>query len=401
MNNVSDEVKYLLSPNAIRERTKKIYKAALEGKTHFKINEDKLALVTPYVINVIKENYPDLNIPFHSRWGHFKPGGIDRAAQFREQLTDDKIEIARKMLDLVITSVLLDAGAGPLWKYNENGTKINRSEGLGVASFHMFMSGAFSSDGSQIANGQGLQKITPTDIKQHFQVSDDNPLVGVEGRANLLKSLGDCVISKPEVFKDARPGNIIDHMISNYGEKFKASDLLYNVLLHFGDIWPARIKKDGISLGDVWSHSLLGEKETFESLVPIHKLSQWLTYSLIEPIMDAGINVTDVDGLTGLAEYRNGGLFVDLGALELRDPSLYEKAHLPSSELIIEWRALTLQLLDQIGEQVQNELGFTSNEFPLAKVLEGGTWWAGRKIAASKRSDNSPPIKIESDGTVF
>ena len=109
MNNVSDEVKYLLSPTAIRERTKIIYDAALAGKTHFKINAEKLKEVTPYVIEVIKENYPSLEIPFHSRWGHFRPGGIDRAAKFRSQLNDDKIEIARKMLDLVITSVLLDA----------------------------------------------------------------------------------------------------------------------------------------------------------------------------------------------------------------------------------------------------------------------------------------------------
>lgn len=401
MNNISDEVKYLLSPQAIRERTKKIYDAALAGKTHFKINEDKLKEVTPYVIEVIKDNYPSLEIPFHSRWGHFKPAGIDRAAKFKETLKDDKLEVARKMLDLVITSVLLDAGAGAAWKYNENGVEINRSEGLGVASYHMFMACAFSDDNTQSANGAGLQKITPADIEKHFQVSSDNPLVGVEGRANLLKSLGECVSSKKEIFKAERPGNIIDHMLKNYGETFQASDLLYNVLLHFGDIWPARIKKDGVSLGDVWSHSLLGENNSFESLVPIHKLSQWLTYSLIEPMMDAGINITNVDGLTGLAEYRNGGLFVDLGALELRDSSLYEKAHLPSGELILEWRALTLQLLDRIAREVQNELGFTPSEFPLAKVLEGGTWWAGRKIAASKRSDSSPPIKIESDGTVF
>jgi len=47
-----------------------------------------------------------------------------------------------------------------------------------------------------------------------------------------------------------------------------------------------------------------------DGLVPIHKLSQWLSYSLVEPLMAAGIEVTDLDGLTGLAEYRNGGLLV-------------------------------------------------------------------------------------------
>ena len=54
-------------------------------------------------------------------------------------------------------------------------------------------------------------------------------------------------------------------------------------------------------------------------LVPLHKLSQWLAYSLIEPLQTSGIGVTDIDGLTGLAEYRNGGLFVDTGVLAFRD----------------------------------------------------------------------------------
>ncbi|MGE0634502.1 MAG: DUF1688 family protein, partial [Pseudobdellovibrionaceae bacterium] len=41
------------------------------------------------------------------------------------------------------------------------------------------------------------------------------------------------------------------------------------------------------------------------------------------------------------------------------------------------------------------------SEFPLAKVLEGGTWWAGRFLAAEKRQGGPPPIQIKSDGTVF
>jgi hypothetical protein len=46
-------------------------------------------------------------------------------------------------------------------------------------------------------------------------------------------------------------------------------------------------------------------------------------------------------------------------------------------------------------------MNLTSEQFPLAKVLEGGTWWAGRFLAKEKRSDGSPPLQIESDGTVF
>jgi hypothetical protein len=117
--------------------------------------------------------------------------------------------------------------------------------------------------------------------------------------------------------------------------------------------------------------------------------------------MDAGIEITEVNLLTGLPEYRNGGLFLDFGVLELKDKNLVNVEHLANSELVVEWRALTVCLLDQVGALVQQKLNKKPSEFPLAKVLEGGTWWAGRKIAKSLRSDGGPPLKLKSDGTVF
>lgn len=398
MNNID----YIRSPEAIRERTMKLYNLSLEGKTNFEIHENKLEEVAQFVLETIKNNYPSLEIPFHSRWGHFRVGGIRRDEQVDQALKGtDALEIARTKLDLAITSVLLDAGAGPTWKFDENGTFFNRSEGLGVASFHMFMDAAFSTDGSLKAQATKLQTISSKDIEKYFQVTESNPLVGTQGRALLLRSLGETIANKSDIFKDGRPGNIVDHLIAKHGKSFRAQDLLKAVLEHFGDIWPSRIEMDGTNLGDVWSHPALGEKNSFESLVPFHKLSQWLTYSLIEPIIEAGVEVTAVSEMTGLAEYRNGGLLIDKGLISLRDKSLYEVAHKPDSEVIIEWRALTIVFLDKLADIVRNKLGFSAEEFPLAKVLEGGTWWAGRIAAKEKREDSSPPLKLDSDGTVF
>ena len=411
MNKLPEHIDYLLSPKAIRDRTFKIYEASKDGKTNFQINEDKLENVASLVLDVIKDNYPSLEIPFHSRWGHFQVGGIDRNAKLNEMISsknkEDKKEQARIKLDLAITSVLLDAGAGPTWKFLENfsgdSKEFSRSEGLGVASWHMFIQGVFATDQSKQlrADASKLKSITGEDIKAAFQVSSDNPLVGVEGRAGLLRSLGETVASKPNVFKDGRPGNIIDHMVNKYGETFNASNLLQEVLVHFGEIWPSRIKQDGFNLGDVWHHPLLGEKNDINALIPFHKLSQWLTYSLIEPIEEAGIKIENVAGMTGLAEYRNGGLLIDSNLIELRDPTLLDKAHKPDSEIIIEWRALTVVFLDKLAAIIRKELNKTEEEFPLAKVLEGGTWWAGRRLAKQKREDSSPPLKLDSDGTVF
>ena len=50
---------------------------------------------------------------------------------------------------------------------------------------------------------------------------------------------------------------------------------------------------------------------------------------------------------------------------------------------------------------VRAELGVTAEAFPLARVLEGGTWAAGRRIAAERREGGGPPLTIDSDGTVF
>ena len=77
------------------------------------------------------------------------------------------------------------------------------------------------------------------------------------------------------------------------------------------------------------------------------------------------------------------------------------KAHAPGEEIIIEWRALTVHALGLIGQKVCELLGKSPEDFPLARVLEGGTWRAGRKIASELRSDGTPPLRIDSDATVF
>ncbi len=390
------DLNYILSPRCIRDGAKKIFDATQSGKTHFAYHPEKLTSTVDFVMETIKQNYPDLNIPFHSRWGHFRPGGEDRAKWLERQISQlDRIEQARIKWDLVIPSVLLDAGAGPDWKYHEMETNkdFNRSEGLGVASFHMFMAGQFSSKGIQQTDAEGLKKITPASIEKYFQVSPSNPLVGVEGRARLLQNLGKAMENKT-FFKNGRPGNLIDYLISKHGNTIPAESLLRAVLDALGPIWPGRETFEGVNLGDVWKHSSLG-------LIAFHKLSQWMTYSLVEPLQDAGITVTGAEGLTGLAEYRNGGLFLDSGLIAFKNSEDQKKSWGPESDLIIEWRGLTIYLLDIMGNEVQKKLGRTPQEFPLAKVLEGGTWWAGRRIAKSLRPSGEPPLNIKSDGTVF
>lgn len=395
---------FLFNPSSVRDRAAQMYEYINSGRGHFVYHHAKFKPTVDYVLAVIKEKYPDLKIPFHSRWGHFRAGGVDRVWRMDGRMgANSAMERARTQLDLVITSVLLDAGAGPDWKYFEDSSQraYTRSEGLGVASFYMFLAGALASDKKSLrADAEGLNAFSVADLKKHFQVSNSNPLLGLEGRVGLLNSLAKAVSDKKR-FKDGRPGNIIDYLVGRYGQTIPAPYILLAVIEGFGSIWPGRLTARGQNLGDVWAHSKLNGGDEFESLVPFHKLSQWMTYSLIEPMREAGLTITHVEKLTGLAEYRNGGLILDSGLISLAKPEQADLSWKPDSDLVIEWRALTVYLLDRIGEEVRTALNLSEEEFPLAKVLEGGTWWAGRQMAGERREDGGPPLRIESDGTVF
>lgn len=407
----TESARSLLSAAAVRSRAHQMLQHGLEGGlTHFNVDLGRLESCADEVVATIREAYPSLEIPFHARWRHFSAGGHDRwDAVMHGASWSDAPEMARAAFDLAIVSVLLDAGAGAQWRFEEGrtGETYIRSEGLAVASFDMFIGGAFSSrpEDPFRVDADVLLAFTPEDLASGFQVTTGNPLVGVEGRSSLLNRLGRVVATNPDIFgqhDDPRPGGLFDVIAATAdGDTIKATSILEALLSHLGPIWPGRITLGGVDLGDTWRHPLIDAPDATKGLVPFHKLSQWLSYSLIEPLEWAGYTVVDVDGLTGLPEYRNGGLFLDTGVLSLKDPADASRPHTVDSALVVEWRALTVALLDRIAEPIRTKLDFRAEDFPLAKVLEGGTWATGRRLAKERRQDGSPPLTIISDGTVF
>jgi hypothetical protein len=403
-----DDIDYLLKPKAIMDKAYQIYRYAEQGNTHFDINMDKLPAVAELVLEVTQKNYPSFEIPFHSRWGHFNSEKLNRVDEFNKNLIGfDANERGRRKLDLVITSVLLDAGAGDDWAFTDpvTGEVIARSEGLALASYHLFCEGYLSSDKNDPmrADAEALMNLKENTIAEVFQVTEKNPLVGLEGRTKLLNKLGEILLKKKSFFKDGRPGNLVDYfdgLMAN-DDQLMAEQVLLAILQGLGDIWPGRIQLGGKNLGDVWAYPPFKKGQSTHDLIPFHKLSQWLTYSMIEPLIEVGFNISQVEQLTGLAEYRNGGLFIDGEVLTLKDPENFKIAHSPDSELVIEWRALTLVMIDKVAEYIRNKLQKSEVDFPLPKVLEGGTWWAGRRLAKEKRAGGGPPLNINSDGTVF
>jgi hypothetical protein len=423
------QIAYLRTPVAIRERCDRLFNLACADQLHyFRCDLTQLDRVANYVLEVMRDQYPDLDIPFHSRWRHFEVGSVPRLAELEQNLAGlTPLEKAQTKFDLAVVSVLLDAGAGSDWQYREPETEVvfRRSEGLAVASFRMFCQGAFSSDPQRPlqADARGLQSLTSQKLAQGFQVTHTNPLVGVEGRLELLQRLGQSLHAVPQLFGtgNPRPGHLVNYLLdSTVGEREKflpdwttsrnasgqtiqlaASTVLSAVLEGLGRIWPGRVAIADVNLGDVWSHPALKGDDPSDGYVPFHKLSQWLTYSLLEPLQELGLEITGLDELTGLPEYRNGGLCLDLGLLEVKDTAVLKERHLPGSEVIVEWRALTVSLLDKIAATIRQQLNLSPVQLPLVKVLQGGTWTAGRRIAAQLREGGVPPIQIESDGTVF
>ena len=383
-----EAIRSLLSAAAVRARAHEMLELTLAGKVEgWRVDLDRLADAADLTAAVTRENYPDLDIPFHARARHFV-AGPPRLPE------GDPAARARAAFDLVILSVLLDAGTGPGWRFVDpaSGGTYSRSEGLAVASQRMAEAGELDD----------LTGLDADRLSRAFQVSDDNPLAGLEGRAALLRRLGAQVQARPDLFPGGRPGGLYDTLAARAeGRTLPAPAILELLLEALGPIWADRLVIDGIPLGDCWRHPAIRRDDITDGLVPLHKLSQWLSYSLIEPLEESGINVTDVDGLTGLAEYRNGGLFVDLGVLVLTDPADATREHHVSDPLIVAWRALTVALLDRMAPLVRERLGVDEASFPLARMLEGGSWAAGRRIAAENRPGGGPPFNIISDGTVF
>lgn len=374
---------WLCSLAAVRQRCGALLALAEQDRlAHVSLDQSRLPVAADYVAGVIRGAYPDLTIPHHARWRHFSVGGIDRWGAMRAKLDAPPDAIARLRIELCIVSVLLDAGAGPDWRYTEpdTGLVLTRSEGLAVASLDAFRAGLFSYRGRPGADADGLRLVDAESLGRAFQVSAANPLAGLDGRVALLQRLAGAGPLGALYNAAVQDGAVsVPHLVG--------------LLLHrLGPVWPSRHELDGRALGDVWPHPMAPD----DGFVPFHKLTQWLAYSLLEVFEDAGLRVTGTEALTGLPEYRNGGLLIDLGVLRLRAaPS----GPLPVDHpLIVEWRALTVALLDRLAPLICARLG---RDLPLSRLLQGGTWDAGRQIARQMRPGGPPPLAIISDGTVF
>lgn len=355
------------SLEAVRPACKHIFDFVKSNQSeHFTLHLERLAEVAALVKKVSSDRYPaPLVVPYHSRLRHLPAEACGLSAE--------------ALFDLVTVSVLLDAGAGANWKFEYRGNYFARSEGLGVASFAMFTAGLFGRDaaGDPALSAQSLVDLSATSLAAGLQISSHNPLLGLENRKELLCRLGERLVA----LNYTRPSDLLKEFTGTENKVIEMSRFWQKV---FNFIIPVFPKKD------IHLH------KATDTQVPFHKLLQWLMYSYVE-VLERNFHCTVHNKAlqTGLPEYRNGGLFVDLGVLELKTPTTGDCPFAVSSDLVIEWRACTVVLLDLLREKYFFDL-------PLACLLEGGTWAAGRVVAKNRRPESGDsPIPVLLDGTVF
>ncbi len=407
----------IMSASAVRQRCTQIGEIAVSGQANwFSINDEKFDQCVRMVQHTCKRNYPDLKIPLHSRWRHFELPGKNLWHHYTGDFQGDLENLARSAIDLVFVSVLLDAGAGQQWRFLDPVTRsvLSRSEGLAAASIELFFNHLAKYDPNLgwSVTADSLSALTAQELSHAFQHSAENHLVGVEGRLELLHGLASTLDNQASGQGTGgggyhRPGCLMDEILTIakpglHGEPVVgASDILDLVLRRFGEMWPRGYHCQGLNLGDCGYHSLLESDDPTSGIVPFHKLSQWLTYSLVEPVEWAGVTVEGLDDLTALPEYRNGGLLLDIGALQPLDEALMFSTLALDSEAVVEWRALTVYLLDRLALRLRRSLALSEKQLPLGSVLQGGTWLAGRELANQLRANGAPPLRLLIDGTVF
>lgn len=431
---------FLLSLNSVRERCYKVQEAANRNRlVHFDVDQSKLEEMIQFVILIIKRDYDTPSeIPVYGRWRHFNIGGRQRLHNLMQSWTSlgqSPLEQTRKLIDILVVACLMDMKPCQTYCYAElsTGRVFKRKDGIAVSMLDMFLAGAFSSDPSNPhrVDSDGLINLSLDKLKGGLQFNENNSFVGIDERLEILNHLGHVLKNRTDYFgKEAqRPGNMMDYLLSHPTTiKTKKGPLIsietiWPVVLEMGELWSA---EEGIGgnpgLGDVWSCKAISNNDD-ENLVSFHKLSQWLIYSIIEPMEKLlGATIEGTDLLTPLPDYCNGGFLIDTGFLTLK-PVDYERgiknyhanSLLPyqpkvevapmfdmSDPVVIEWRALTVAYLDLVCERVRQSFGLSKKLLSLSQLIQGGTWSAGRELAEiSRPNTHEPPIVIKIDKRVI
>ena len=352
---------HLLTAAAVRERCGLVFAAAERGETRHFAARPATASTTrsTRVVGVTRRRYPDLAVPFHSRWRHFSAGGVDRARLVAPGA--DPAETARARLDLAIVSVLLDAGAGPGWRYREaeTGLVLARSEGLAVASLRAMQAGLFSADPRVPwrADAAALASLIGRPARRR-----------ASSMAGKIRSpgwrAGPCCCAASARSRRAGPtcsarrrrlGNLYDFWLAQR-DALPAPDMLRLVLRAFGPIWPGRLSLGGVPLGDCGRHPAV-PGDGSRAVSQAQPMAGLFADRAARRCRVHDHRYRRADRPRRIPQWRAVPRY--RGHRRRATPTCRAARSTRSREEIVEWRALTVALLDRLAERVRERLGLT------------------------------------------
>ncbi|HFL3389496.1 TPA: DUF1688 family protein, partial [Legionella pneumophila] len=89
MNNQEQQIQNVLNtlrdPRTIRTRSHRILNLAKQNQLeHFSLSPERMTTTASYIVDIITSRYPELDIPYHSRWRHFEMDGLPRIHNLRK-----------------------------------------------------------------------------------------------------------------------------------------------------------------------------------------------------------------------------------------------------------------------------------------------------------------------------
>lgn len=407
------EARALLTAGTVRQRAAQLLDHALAGDlVHARVSEDRLAPAARQIAGMMREQWPDLALPFHSVWRRFEAGEQDRFAELAgyRQWSDVR-EMGRAAFDMALVAAHIGCVAAPEWSYAEGTTdeRYAGAEGLAVASLAMIASGLFSGvplDPLRADAGQ-LARLSEAELAAGLQVAPGNALSDVGARALSLRRLGEATALRDDLFAredDPRPGGLFDVLFEDgLGGPVEADRILDLLIDGLGPISAGGLQLGGVPLGDTYRHEVLsdGAADDTAGLLPLLTRMQRIVADLTEPLVWAGTEVVGLERLAGRSDAVSVGLMIDTGVLHPLNLDVAGELAEVSHPGIVELRGVTIALLDRLADLVRAEFGSDAAEMPLAGVLEGGIRYAAKKIALEKRGTTLPPLRFAGAGTLL
>lgn len=401
----------LLTAAAVRTRASEVLELAKAEKlTHVSVNLDLLPKLAARVTRTIEHSYPDFQVPPYGCWRHFEAGGLDRWGMLASARGFAAAEdVLAAAADLAVATHVVSVSIRSDWIYLDMvaGQAFEGRRAIAIGMLAMFAAGSFSADpGDPLrVDAHALVRLEEAEIVDGLRLDPELDRVAVTSIKTILKRLGEAIGLRPDLFEqrgESRPGHLALKLFSMAEvAPVAVTDILDALLDGLSPIWQEGAKSNDVVLGDVWMHTKLFQDGPAKGLLPFHLIAQEITYALIEPFAWAGIEVAELDGLTGLGDLEHAALFLDAGIVNMKFKDAGSKSNEQSLDQATELRAVCIALFDRLADTLREQLDVSADVLPLTCILEGGTALLGDEIVRENATSAQQASRILKAGAVF